>query len=113
MVKSTRCDGGATRKAARTPLSASSGAAWTIDSAPSEWPTRTIGRSVLLACSAIRATQLSKFGSCQSVCSMRRAVESFCSQRVYQWLELPPPRPGAMRMSRSDVFSGFAFQRMM
>jgi hypothetical protein len=44
---------------------------------------------------------------------MRRAVESFCSQRVYQWLELPPPRPGAMRMSRSDVFSGFAFRRMM
>jgi hypothetical protein len=67
----------------------------------------------LLACSAIRATQLSKFGSCQSVCSMRRAVESFCSQRVYQWLELPPPRPGAMRMSRSDVFSGFAFQGMV
>lgn len=60
--------------------------AWITEGTPSEWATRTTGRVEAFTSSAMRAIQSSRTGFVHSACSTRRAVLSFASQRLCQWL---------------------------
>ncbi len=76
--------GGATKKAPAIGR-VNCGTAWMAVATPSEWATITTGRSASLTASTMRATQSSRTGFAQASCSTRRAVDSFCCQRVCQW----------------------------